>query len=694
MRGTRNLCMFVLAMLMTSAAPVAAVTIIDLNVTDPDVRFPGAADQDFSGQTVLVGDFDGDTIDDVIIGAPSADFSGRDGCGTIYIYLSDGNASGTIELGSGNANLRRIHGPATGTAIGAVIACGDINNDDRDDIIIGIPAATVNGRSSAGQVFAVLGSDNPPADLDLAIPNALFFEVQGAAQLDKLGTSVAVGNVNDDNFGDVVMGAPFASSPDFFAGKIFVMPGAASFNAVYDMATPPAGTTVINGANVNDTFGTACFAADVNDDGVDDIIGGAPQATPPSRSFAGIAYIIPGSAALAATINTSDGASAGIVQIYGPEANALAGSRFASADIDGDTVDDLVVAAPETNALGRTSAGAVYVLAGTDSWADVVDLSTTSMVRIDGPAANVKLGLTLATGDLNADGYNDLTMGTPAATPFVGRDDAGIAYTIFGRDAAVFPSSIDLAVNQNALTKVYGASKSDNAGRSVAIGAIDNDVFDDLLIGADNVATGNGVSVGESYVIYGSDAITPTQLLFYDVSTNDGRVRIVWGLADDLPASTLRVQREGAGGQLILAATGIERTGRAQYALTDRSATAGESYRYTVSVTGEEHQLLFTTTVHVPTASGALVLRAHPNPTRGQSSIEFTMPGAGRAQVAVYDVRGRRVAELANREFPAGVSRLDWDGTTAQGTVAAAGVYFIRLSAQRQHVLQKLLIVR
>ncbi len=76
-----------------------------------------------------------------------------------------------------------------------------------------------------------------------------------------------------------------------------------------------------------------------------------------------------------------------------------------------------------------------------------------------------------------------------------------------------------------------------------------------------------------------------------------------------------------------------------------------------------------------------LALAATPNPARATSSIHFDLPTPGRVALAVYDVSGRVVRTLADEAFEPGRHVRPWDGNTNAGAHAAAGVYFVRMSA-------------
>jgi plastocyanin len=73
--------------------------------------------------------------------------------------------------------------------------------------------------------------------------------------------------------------------------------------------------------------------------------------------------------------------------------------------------------------------------------------------------------------------------------------------------------------------------------------------------------------------------------------------------------------------------------------------------------------------------------RPAPNPTRSGVSFRFTLRDGGPTSVRVYDVRGRAIATIVERSLEAGTYAARWDGRSADGTSAGAGVYFVRLKA-------------
>jgi len=71
-----------------------------------------------------------------------------------------------------------------------------------------------------------------------------------------------------------------------------------------------------------------------------------------------------------------------------------------------------------------------------------------------------------------------------------------------------------------------------------------------------------------------------------------------------------------------------------------------------------------------------------PNPSNGAVQLGFTLATAGEAEVAVFDLKGRRVAELARGSYPAGATELRWNGLRTDGTRAESGLYFVRMKTE------------
>ncbi|MGJ8662387.1 MAG: hypothetical protein ACSHWU_02000 [Marinicella sp.] len=259
----------------------------------------GVNTSDFSGLSVsAAGDINGDGIDDVIVGAYGANsFSGS----SYVVFGSDSGIPNPLNLSDiDGLNGFVINGANSSDWSGySVSAAGDVNNDGIDDVIVGAFGVDPNGLSRAGSSYVVFGSDSGlshPLNLsDINGTNG--FVLNGVNASDDSGRSVsAAGDVNGDGIDDVIIGAG-RSNPNglSLAGSSYVVFGSKSGLPHALELSDLNGTNgfVINGANTEDRSGVSVSAAgDVNGDGVDDVIIGAPGADPNGISSAGSSYVV------------------------------------------------------------------------------------------------------------------------------------------------------------------------------------------------------------------------------------------------------------------------------------------------------------------------------------------------------------------------------------------------------------------
>jgi hypothetical protein len=387
----------------------------------------------------------------------------------------------------------RIDGAAAGDVSGySVASAGDVNRDGFADLIIGAPGADPSGRSDAGSSYVVFGKASGFSNLNLGNLGSAGFRIDGAAAGDVSGHSVAsAGDVNRDGFADLIIGAPGADpSGRSDAGSSYVVSGSSNL----DLANLGSAGFQLNGAAAGDVSGySVASAGDVNRDGFADLIIGAPEADPSGRSDAGSSYVVFGFSNL--DFRIIDGAAAGDVSGY---------SVASAGDVNRDGFADLIIGAPGADPSGRSDAGSSYVVFGKASGFTDIDLGNLGSAgfRIDGAAAGDLSAYSVASaGDVNRDGFADLIIGAPSASPS-GRSFAGSSYVVFGKASGF--SNLDLGNLGSAGFRIDGAAVRDLSGFSVAsAGDVNRDGFADLIIGAPEADPSGRSNAGSTYVVFG-----------------------------------------------------------------------------------------------------------------------------------------------------------------------------------------------
>ncbi|WP_090717438.1 integrin alpha, partial [Bathymodiolus azoricus thioautotrophic gill symbiont] len=262
----------------------------------------GESRHDYSGYSVSsAGDVNGDGLDDLIIGANSANPSGKIKAGKSYVVFGK-QGTDPIELSAIVAGTGGfvINGESAKDYSGySVSSAGDVNGDGLDDLIVGAYLAAPSGKSQAGKSYVVFGKkDNTNAiELSAIAVGTGGFVINGELADDKSGYSVSnAGDVNGDGLDDLIVGAYLADpSGKLQAGKSYVVFGKKDNTSVIELSAIAAGTGgfVIKGESANDYSGySVSSAGDVNGDGLDDLIVGAYGANPNGKSHAGKSYVI------------------------------------------------------------------------------------------------------------------------------------------------------------------------------------------------------------------------------------------------------------------------------------------------------------------------------------------------------------------------------------------------------------------
>jgi hypothetical protein len=418
-----------------------------------------------------------------------------------------------------------VDGNETMQNLGRSVAIIDLNADNITDLVAGAPYTTAGGLPNAGSVIIYLS--------EAGVAMAKVLVINGTHAEDLFGWSVAnVGDINGDGRNDLAVGAPLADPAGAAdAGSIALMYGWTGFDG-FSNAT-------ISGMEAGEELGFSLAAAgDINGDGKNDMLSGAPYYSSATLTGAGRAYLfyggdppdsIPDKTWTGEVSNAHLGwsiagggsvdADADLDMIAGAPGQGGSGAAYivrdlskmnptvtvASGgsvdenfsfsvsmipDINNDTITDLAIGAP-TNDDNGTHAGAVYVLYGGSKFNTVADL-------ILHGAPNEWFGWSVACGDFHEDGVSDLLVGAPNSD--LNASSSGRAYAYFGGPS---PSALpDMTIVPDAGASFFGASLA--TGRNMT-----GDMAPDFSVGDPLFTIPGTPNAGRVYVYAGTHIIIP-----------------------------------------------------------------------------------------------------------------------------------------------------------------------------------------
>ena len=389
-------------------------------------------------------------------------------------------------------------GEDSGDEAGYSISCaGDVNGDGYDDIVIGACHHDyfdgVTTFNSIGKTYLIFGrGPDLSYDTDLSNANASF---RGENENDYSGISVSgAGDVNGDGYDDILIGADQRDEGGTDAGQTYLILGRAT-GWVRNSSLSTADASFI-GEDSDDRSGRSVSSAgDVNGDGYDDILIGAYGDEDGGGDGAGQTYLIFGKSSGWSMDTDLSTANASFI---GEDAYDRSGIIVSgSGDVNGDGYDDILIGA-HTESDGGTGAGQTYLIFGRESgWAMDRDLSTASASFLGEDAYDYSGYSVSGAGDVNGDGYDDILIG--AHEDEEGGTEAGQTYLIFGKSSG-WSMDTDLSY---ADASFWGEDGGDYSGISVSgAGDVNNDGYDDILIGAYRGELGGGYS-GQAYLILG-----------------------------------------------------------------------------------------------------------------------------------------------------------------------------------------------
>ncbi|NOG45168.1 MAG: tandem-95 repeat protein [Calditrichaeota bacterium] len=191
-----------------------------------DMRFYGTATNDVLGLSGVCSDFNGDGLDDMILGAAGSDFNSRNRSGSFY--LINGSTLPVVEKDIdltlvNNFNLR-FDGAAADELLGLSVSSNDINGDGFHDLLFGSYYADYNDSTNSGSVYVIYGNNSYTSAELLDLQSSTNFDLRydGTFASDNFGRSTSGVDFNADGFGDIVSSAFLATNNDSLeSGSIY-----------------------------------------------------------------------------------------------------------------------------------------------------------------------------------------------------------------------------------------------------------------------------------------------------------------------------------------------------------------------------------------------------------------------------------------------------------------------------------------
>jgi hypothetical protein len=424
-----------------------------------------------------------------------------------------------------------------------------------------------------------------------------------------------VGDVNKDGYSDFIIQGK--SDSLFFIGNVFLYFGGEVFDTIPDFS--------FHDYFIQDALGASISGGDVNDDGYSDFIIGNPYNW---TNGIGRAYLFLGGETIADTPHVTF-RSDSLEDFYGDDVSL-------DGDINGDGLNDLLISAPNFDS-PDPQFGFLYIYYG--DTINIGNMNYTLSIFNESVAPYSSSYL-----DFNNDGFSDFFL-TQQKKLFYGSNEFN------GTSYLEFSSSEEM----------------DSFGETARnAGDINNDGYDDLIIGATNHRNDQEVMVGKAYVFLGS--AEPDTIPDFTMEGETKWSHFGWkvGSCGDL---------NGDGyDEVYILADGYP----------DNENPLGKIYIYSMKkfIVGVEE--------HKNTLPDKFLLKQnYPNPFNPSTNIKFSLPNPEHIEIEVYNIIGQRVEILLNQQTKAGNHEVEFNAQNL-----SSGIYFYRIEAGEFQDVKKMILIR